>query len=83
MIQAKVHNQDDEEIVSLWLREVPRVGEILWLSGGTRAKTLNEHGTTSFKVNTVCHWVSDAWQPNTHAGEPIHTVCLYVESVKD
>lgn len=81
MIQAKVHDQDDNEFASLWLREVPHVGELLWFAGEDGPRMQRERGTSSFKVKTVAHWVSTAWSPGTHVGEPIHTVCLYVEPV--
>ncbi|WP_137143304.1 hypothetical protein [Azospirillum brasilense] len=80
MIEVKVHSQSDEEIASVWMREAPRVGEYLWIAADGEAFR-EKHGTTSFKVVEVAHWIVPGWSPSTHTGEPIHSVCAYVEPV--
>ncbi len=72
MINCSVRNNDDEEIASIWVRQIPRVGEYLWFPGGK---------IKSQEVETVAHWVGGEWTPNTHLGEPVHSVCLYVKPV--
>ncbi|MDR7061209.1 MULTISPECIES: hypothetical protein [unclassified Sphingopyxis] len=70
---------DDTEIASLWLRAKPSVGEYIWLTGNAGEAARAEHGTSSFTVQEVAHWVNAAWSPGTHTGDPIHTLAVYVE----
>ena len=41
-----------------------------WIAGTEREAIKARHGASSFEVKTVGHWVSPAWQPGFHAGEP-------------
>jgi len=82
MIQCLVHDTEDKEILRFWARQVPRVGELLWLAANEdreQAKAANR--PASYRVTEVAHWVGSSWSPSTHAGDPIHSVCLYVEPV--
>ena len=81
MISVEIHHDDDSVISRVWMRSVPRVGESLWFAGGSHERIKAEHGGSSFKVTGVAHWVTDEWSPNTHVGEPIHSVCVYVRKV--
>lgn len=82
MIGAKILLADDTEIASLWLREKPAVGEYIWLTGNAGEAARVEHGTSSFTVQEVAHWVNEAWSPGKHTGEPIHTLAVYVAPTK-
>lgn len=85
MIHCDVCLNDDADtaVGGIWVRQIPRVGELLWFSGEGRAAIAERFGTGAFKVREVAHWVGTQWSPNTHVGEPVHTVCLFVEPLDD
>lgn len=78
MIRAEVHDAEDSTLLTLYLREVPRVGEFLWITGEAGEDLRKSGRASSLEITSVAHWVDPAWHPNTHTGDPIHTVCLYV-----
>jgi hypothetical protein len=79
VIGAKVMLDDDTEVASVWLRAKPSAGELLWFGDKVKAET----GHTSFVITEVAHWVSTGWSPNTHTGEPVHTLAVYVKPALD
>lgn len=81
MIQVHVHDDKDEEISRVWMRTPPRKGELLWFTSHDWQNLRQTHGATSFEVTEVAHWVTSAYSPNSHVGEPIHSICAYVRTV--
>lgn len=83
MIHVTINDDADELLTSVWMREAPQIGSLLWLQGkaGDRLRQKGAKGTSAFRVTDVAHWVSEEWTPNSHVGEPIHTVCVYVDPV--
>lgn len=80
MIKAEFTlEEDDRHVTTAWVQHVPRVGEVIWFN--RRGDLIKEFGAASFTVTLIAHWISDAWSPNTHTGDPIHNVCVYVEPV--
>lgn len=78
MIQVHVRLDDDNELPSVWMRSAPREGENIWYAGQDADEVRKLHGTSSFLIKDVAHWVSPSWN-TTHHGEPNHTMCVYVE----
>ena len=81
MIKCEIRDRNDKMLFSAWMREVPRIGEYLWATGSAREAMSEMFGTSSLRVVEVAHWVTPDWTPDTHTGEPIHSVCVYVEGV--
>ncbi|RYG88028.1 MAG: hypothetical protein EON59_05690 [Alphaproteobacteria bacterium] len=70
MIYARVMLDDDTHVASLWMRQKPAAGEFLWF--GPKG---------SYLIKEIAHWVNETWTPNTHTGDPIHSIAVYVEKV--
>jgi len=79
MIGARIMLEDDTEVCSVYLRCSPRVGEYIWVAD---QDVIDRHGSSSFIVNEVAHWVSTKWTPNTHTGDPVHTLAIYVKPTR-
>lgn len=79
MILVHFHLADDTEIARVWMRSSPAVGELLWFPGATYTELTQRYGTTSFLIEEVAHWICPGWDPATHVGEPIHSICAYVK----
>ncbi|MFN7110282.1 MAG: hypothetical protein ACK4M2_01500 [Brevundimonas sp.] len=82
MISVEVHDEQDAVLAKLWMRFPPRKGELLWFAGEDTDRLRKAHGASAFRVTDVAHWISSAWSPNTHVGQPVHSVCVYVEPVE-
>jgi hypothetical protein len=82
MIKIKINDDQDVEIADVWMREAPRVGELLWLTGEAGQVARKVRGTSAFRVMELAHWVNATWSPGTHTGEPIHAAIAYVEPVR-
>lgn len=82
MISVEIHLAENDEVLArLWMRQAPRQGELLWFAGADTRRFQEVHGASSFHVTDVAHWISTAWSPNTHVGDPNHSICVYVEPV--
>lgn len=82
MIHVEIHDGDDDTLAKVYMREAPRVGEIIWLQGKAGERIRASLGTSALTITEVAHWVGEEWGPNTHVGEPIHSICVYVEPLK-
>jgi len=76
-VETRVRSMQGDEIATIWLRHVPRIGERLWLYIGS-AFGPNHDG---YVVRTVDHIADPIWSPQTHEGHPPHQVILYVEAM--
>ncbi len=82
MIRAEVMLDDDTQVTTLWLRAKPSAGEYLWLTGEAREAAVARFGAGSLRVREIAHWVASEWSPNTHTGEPIHSLAIYVDPMR-
>lgn len=71
--------EDDIHVLTAWMREAPKVGDLIWPNNGWQLHS--RFGSSAFRVLNVAHWVNSEWSPATHVGEPVHTVCAYVEPI--
>ncbi|CDX26948.1 hypothetical protein MPL3356_60631 [Mesorhizobium plurifarium] len=83
MIHAELHDKTGKKIVELWMAEAPAVGSLIWITGAQRVPVFDQYGSGSFIVEAVAHWVNPDWSPSTHAGEPIHRLCIYVKPLAE
>lgn len=72
---------EEVHVALIWMSCEPQIGSFLWFTGDMREKALEKFKTSAFEVKQVAHWVNETWNPNTHMGDPIHAICLYVEPV--
>lgn len=79
MLQQPDENGEEVQIALIWMRCEPQIGSFLWFTGKMNAQLREIYKASSFEVKQVAHWVNGEWSPNTHAGDPIHTICVYVE----
>jgi len=66
MIEIELHNNEDNTIAKVFMHHAPNVGDVIWLLPRSDRKT-------AFKVDEVCHWVSDEMG--------YHRVCVYVQDI--
>ena len=69
--------EDDTRVFDAYVHAPPRVGEYLWVTGDTGAAIVRQHGTTSFIVEEVAHWIAPDFVP--HDGKAIHSIAVYVK----
>lgn len=87
MIRAEMHviRGDDEDlnVGSLYMRHPPCPGELIWFTASDAERLRSLGLPSSYRVETVAHWVTTAWTPNTHSGDPIHTLYVALLAVKE
>jgi len=76
-IEARLH--DDTLAFTSYMHAPPRKGEYLWVTGLGGEGVHKRHGTTAFRVQSVCHWVAADFVP--HNDEVIHRIAVYVRPV--
>jgi hypothetical protein len=73
--------EEEKRLFDCYVRHPPRAGEYLWLTGNVEAAHLRAtHGTSSFIVASVAHWVSPNHVPPADQ-DPIHTMAAFVTPV--
>lgn len=82
MILVHIHDEADQELARVYMRQAPSAGELLWFQGSAGHRLREALGHSSFTVIEVAHWVGEEWSPNTHVGDPIHSVCAYVKPTR-